>query len=246
MNSDDRVRAERPSTSVDHSIRVLSRRDVAALMKSWEYVEPVEAAFRCLADESVDLPLPMHIAADGGSFHVKGCFVDFDQPFVAVKLNANYPGNGKLGLPTIQGVVLLCEGESGTVLAFLDSMELTARRAAAASALAARHLARNDANVIAICGCGVQGQAHLEVLAHTLHPSRIVAWDVDKTRAISFARQMADKLGLEVAAVPDIADAAGAGDVIVTATRSSPLPHTHRPAAWSIRGCNWRRQSGQE
>lgn len=201
-----------------HPVLLLTRRDIAALMKPEDYLAPVEEAFRCLADGRADLPLPMHIASASGGFHVKGCGVQLDRALVAVKLNANFPDNTQCGLPAIQGVVLLCEGEHGSVLAVMDSIEITSRRTAAASALAARHLARSDASVVAICGCGTQGRAHLEVLAETMAPARVLVWDVDQERAQRFATHACRDLGLDVSAVRDVADATRPADVIVTVT----------------------------
>jgi ornithine cyclodeaminase/alanine dehydrogenase-like protein (mu-crystallin family) len=68
----------------------------------------------------------------------KGALVILDRAYVAVKLNGNFPGNRERnGLPTIQGAVLLCDATDGSLLAVIDSIEITSRRTAAASALAA-------------------------------------------------------------------------------------------------------------
>ena len=91
-------------------------------------------------------------------------------------------------------------------------------RTAAASALAARYLAREDANSIAICGCGEQGRAQLKALAGVASVRRVLAWDIDPEKAREFAREMHEALGLEVTAVRHVRDATAPSDIIVTAT----------------------------
>jgi len=135
-----------------------------------------------------------------------------------VKLNGNFPDNPRSGLPTIQGVLLLCDGADGSVLAVMDSIEITLRRTAAASALAARHLAPPDADCVAICGCGEQGRAHLAALAGALPLRRALAWDRDANKARAFARDMSEELRVDVTAVPDAHEATMASRVIVTVT----------------------------
>src|SRR4029078_2597373 len=101
-----------------------------------------------------------------GSFHVKAGGLEDEARGGAVKVNATFPGSPtRRGLPTIQGVIVLFDGDDGRVVALLDSMESTALRTAAATAIAARRLAREDARVAAVCGCGQQGRVQLRALA---------------------------------------------------------------------------------
>ncbi len=142
-----------------------------------------------------------------------------DRDYVAVKLNGNFPGNPqRSGLPTIQGIVLLCDATDGSLLAVMDSIEITLRRTAAATALAARLLARQDAHDIAICGCGEQGRAQLVALAEVLVLKSGLVWDLDAEKARQFACAMRSELGLDVSAVPEVASATRSSAVIVTAT----------------------------
>jgi ornithine cyclodeaminase/alanine dehydrogenase-like protein (mu-crystallin family) len=165
--------------------------------------------------------MPMHIPVQDGAFHAKGARVVLDRTYVAVKVNANLPRNPqRTGLPTIQGVLLLCDADDGSVLAVMDSIEITLKRTAAATALAARYLAREDASLVAICGCGEQGRAQLAALAAFVSVKRVLAWDIDIDKAREFARDMQKALALEVTAVGDVRTAAHRSDIIVTATSS--------------------------
>jgi ornithine cyclodeaminase/alanine dehydrogenase-like protein (mu-crystallin family) len=191
---------------------LLSRRDVAALMDAGAWLDAAEAGFRALGEGRAQAPPPMAIDGRGGAFHAKGARLALDRLYVALKLNGNFPANPETRrLPTIQGAILLCDGETGALLAILDSIEVTLRRTAAATALAARFLARPDSATILICGCGAQGAAQLEALRAVLPLRRGFAWDRDAARARAFA----DAHGLEAIADPA---AAGVCDVIVACT----------------------------
>ena len=213
-SNDDAATHHRMATTI-----LLGRRDIAGLMGPEDYLSAVEAGFRCHAAGEVDVPPPMHIRANGGAFHAKGAGIALDRLFVTVKLNGNFPDNPRrAGLPTIQGVLLLCDGDDGSVLAAMDSIEITSRRTAAATALAARHLAPPRVACVAICGCGEQGQAHLAALAQALQCERALVWDRDGEKALRFAREAQRALGLDVDAVRQANEATLSSQVIVTAT----------------------------
>jgi len=197
---------------------ILKRGDVAALMDQAAWLEAVETGFAAAANGLARSPPPMHVEGESGGFHAKGAALRLDGGlYVAVKLNANFPGNpAERGLPTIQGAILLCDGCDGRLLAILDSIEVTIRRTAAATALAARYLARPDSASILICGCGEQGRAQLEALAAVLPLRRAFAWDADGGKAKAFAAEMAPRLGFEVG--PAGLEAAVQCDVVVTCT----------------------------
>jgi ornithine cyclodeaminase/alanine dehydrogenase-like protein (mu-crystallin family) len=99
-------------------------------------------------------------------------------------------------------------------------MEITSKRTAAASVLAARHLARPDARTVAICGCGEQGRAQLAAIARARPIARTFAWDADAGKAGVFAREMGAVLAIEVTAVATLSEATRAADIVVTATSS--------------------------
>ncbi len=139
--------------------------------------------------------------------------------YFAAKINANFPGNpDRHGLPTIQGMIGLFDTANGRALALLDSIEITTLRTAAASAVAARYLARADASTLAICGCGNQGRSHLRALLQVRKLRRVLAYDRDAARAQLFAREMAPESGIEITPTEDLADAVRNCDICVTCT----------------------------
>jgi ornithine cyclodeaminase/alanine dehydrogenase-like protein (mu-crystallin family) len=100
----------------------------------------------------------------------------------------------------------------------MDSIEITVLRTAAASAVAAEHLARSDSTTVTVCGCGVQARAQLEALSKVLPIRRAFAFDADRARARWFAENA--ELGLEIIPVSNLADGTLQSDVIVTCTTS--------------------------
>ncbi len=198
---------------------LLSRDHIAGLLSPVDYLDAVRSAFRASKEGRAQSPPPLHVAGIDGGFHAKGAFLDDGQKVVAVKLNGNFPSNPeRFGLPTIQGAILLCNAERGTLLAILDSIEITVRRTAAASALAATHLARPNASTMAICGCGGQAIAQAEAIAAVLPIRRAFAWDRDSSKAECFAEAISDRLGIAFEAVRELGAATLSADVIVTCT----------------------------
>jgi hypothetical protein len=86
----------------------------------------------------------MALAGEGGAFHAKGASLRLDRPTCRAEAQRQFPRQSANGLPTIQGAILLCDGETGALLAMIDSIEVTLRRTAAATALAGALLARPD------------------------------------------------------------------------------------------------------
>jgi alanine dehydrogenase len=141
--------------------------------------------------------------------------------YFAAKMNANFPNNRqRSNLPTIQGVIVLCDAQNGRPLAVLDSIEITASRTAAATAVAAKYLARNDTRVATICGCGEQGRVQLQALAQILKLQGAFAYDIVDERAREFAQESSAKLGIPVQATKDLNHAIEQSDVCVTCTSS--------------------------
>jgi alanine dehydrogenase len=132
-----------------------------------------------------------------------------------------FPRNRAAGLPSVQALVVLFDGNDGRPVALLDGTELTYRKTAADSALGARFLARPDASTLLMVGAG--GLAPHLIAAHrAVRPSieHVLVWN----RTPSRAEQVAAVAGGEV--VVDLEDAAGQADVICTATMTKePLVH---------------------
>lgn len=108
-------------------------------------------------------------------------------------------------------------------------MEITAQRTGAATAVAAKYLARPDSEVATICGCGSQGRVQLRALMQVLPLRKVYAYDSNPDQARKFAQELGAELRIEIEAVSDLASAAARSDVCVTCTTSRQpllaLPH---------------------
>jgi alanine dehydrogenase len=203
-------------------IVVLSGSDLQSLMSFEDYVDAVAEGFRMHAQGRAVSPPPLHIPAQDGGFHVKAATLVLARSYAAIKANANFPQNRRrAGLPTIQGAILLFDATNGRPLALLDAIEITTKRTAAATAIAARYLAQPDSRVATICGCGEQGRAQLAALRHALKIERAFAWDIDQTAAAAYGHAMSEQHGIDVAVAADLRDATLQSDVIVTCTSSA-------------------------
>jgi alanine dehydrogenase len=200
---------------------LLRRHEVAALLTMQECIAAVEHAFRLYGEKKAAPPGMLGLHGNHGAFHIKAGFLHLQRSYFAAKVNANYPENSeRFGLPTIQGVIVLCDAENGRPLAMMDSTEVTARRTAAATAVAAKYLARSESAILTVCGCGVQGYAQARVLSVVLPLQKVFAYDVNEQRADHFAEQLGSELGIEVRDVPDLRTAVLESDVCVTCTTS--------------------------
>lgn len=194
-------------------VLILTRSDIACVMAQHDYLEAVRRAFRAAEAGQASSPAPMHVAVKRGGFHAKGASISLDRDYVAVKVNGNFPTNpAEFGLPTVQGAILLADAGNGILLAILDSIEVTLRRTAAASALAAQVLARPDSRTLLVCGCGEQGRVHVESLRGVLPLERCMLWDSIHENAAALAREVGGT------AVRDLAAASLSADVIACCT----------------------------
>jgi ornithine cyclodeaminase len=139
--------------------------------------------------------------------------------YVCVKLVNVFPGNAVREEPSVNGVVILFDGQTGMPLARIDGGEVTSRRTAAASALAARYLARADARWHLVVGTG--RVAWNLLLAHrAVRPiQKTYIWGRDFIKARRLAGAAGD-IGLAAEAVDDLAAAVGLADIVSSATLS--------------------------
>jgi alanine dehydrogenase len=200
---------------------LLTRSDVASLLSLDECIAAVETAFRLRGEGKAPPPGILGFPAERGGFHIKAAGLSLSRVWFATKINGNFFQNReRFGMPAIQGVVLLCDGENGYPLALLDSIEITIRRTGAATAVAAKYLAREDARVVTICGCGNQGRIQLEALSRVRNLETAYVFDVDPASAAEFAAEMSSRLGIRVETAREPGPAVRRSDIVVTCTPS--------------------------
>jgi alanine dehydrogenase len=201
------------------STLILSRGDVLELLTLRDCIDAVEHAFRLHADGRSLGPGVLAVPAGQGGFHIKAAGLVGERSYFAAKTNANFPENPRrLGLPAIQGMVVLADAGTGRPLAVIESGSVTALRTGAATAVAAKFLARRNARTATIVGCGIQGEMQLAAIAAVLPLQHVRVLDRDHERAETLAARAGARLGLRVEAGKDLRTALNGSDVCVTCT----------------------------
>lgn len=180
----------------------------------------VEEAFRLLASGKVIMPpiLSMEIAEANGEVDVKTAYLPGFDHF-AIKVSPGFFDNPQLGLPSLNGLMILFSAKTGLVTALLlDNGYLTDIRTAAAGAIAAKYLAPKKVETAAVLGTGAQARLQI-IAAHQVRPfSRALVWGRDQARAKACAEDIAVALEIKADVVPDAATAVAAAQLVVTAT----------------------------
>ncbi|MEZ5936382.1 MAG: ectoine utilization protein EutC [Alphaproteobacteria bacterium] len=202
-------------------ILILTEKELRqAVALDLDAIDCVERAFAALASGGVVMPpiLSMTIPDHHGEVDVKTAYVPGVDSF-AIKVSPGFFDNPKLGLPSTSGLMILFSATTGMVEAvLLDNGYLTDVRTAAAGGVAARHLSREDSSSACIIGAGMQARLQLQALTLVRPIERVAIWARDAAKAEAAASEMADKLGIEVVAAGDAADAVRAADIVVTTT----------------------------
>ena len=217
-------------------IKILTETDLRQVVKlDLEAVDCIESAFATLASGTVVMPpiLSMAIEEHNGEVDVKTAYVPGIDSF-AIKMSPGFFDNPRLGLPSTSGLMILFSARTGVVEALLlDNGYLTDVRTAAAGAVAARHLARPDADRVCVIGAGAQGCLQLKALCLVRPIKHAVIWARDATKAASAAQELSTELDIAVDVAKNASDAVRSADIVVTTTPSStPLID----AEWLVSG----------
>jgi ornithine cyclodeaminase/alanine dehydrogenase len=204
---------------VAEALLYLSRADVEkAGLSMAEIITAVEDVLREKGEGRVEMPPKpgIHPAPDA-FIHAMPAFVG-SAGAAGIKWVGGFPKNLTRGLPTISGLLILNDPETGLPLAVMDCTWITAKRTAAASAVAGKYLARADAERLAVIGCGVQGRSHLEAMVVQFPGVRHVsAFDRTRSNLDRYVQEMQAAHGLPVVPAPDYESAVRGADIIVTA-----------------------------
>ncbi len=207
-----------------HELLYLSRADVEAVNLPMTTV--IEATALALAEKAsgrAEMP-PKHWLQPGEHrFFSAMTSVVPAVGSAACKWQSGSSENAAFGLPYLTGLLILNDLDTGLPVAVMDSTWLTAQRTAAASAVAARHLAGRDPRTVAILGCGVQGRANLAALG-SLFPSlrEVRAYDIVPEALTRYAAEMEHRHGVSVRPCAGPREAMRAAQIVVTAGPIEP------------------------
>jgi ornithine cyclodeaminase len=208
-------------------IRILTEAELRGQIQlDLAVVDCVENAFHALATKSVVMPpiMRLDILENNGEIDVKTAYIP-GVDSLAIKISPGFFNNPSLGLPSVNGLMVLFSTRTGMVEALLlDNGYLTDLRTAAAGAVAAKYLSRADSRRAAILGAGVQAGLQLEALTLVRDIESASIWARDPGRAAAAAEKLTRRLGIPVSACAEVAAATAGADIVVTTTpANSPL-----------------------
>jgi ornithine cyclodeaminase/alanine dehydrogenase-like protein (mu-crystallin family) len=189
----------------------LTEADVRAVLSLPELIDAMQSALAAFSTGQVDQPVRTAIEIHDRTFFASMPAYDDAHGILGAKLVTVYPENAARGLHTHLAAISLFDAETGELTAVMDGRYITELRTAAASAVSVRHLAREDAAVLAILGSGVQARSHLEALQLVRRFQRIRAWSPNPEHLCAFAAG-------EVQAAVSAAAAVHGADVVLLAT----------------------------
>ena len=204
-----------------HDIFILTEAELRKSVRlDMNAVRVVEQAFAALGTGKVIMPpiLSMAIPEAHGEVDVKTAYIPGFEGF-AIKVSPGFFDNPKLGLQSLNGLMILFSAKTGLVEALLlDNGYLTDVRTAAAGAVAAKHLAPRKVETTGVMGTGVQARLQIEA-AHLVRPFRhALVWGRDMDKAAACARDIAERLGIDARAEADPARLVAESQLVVTTT----------------------------
>jgi ornithine cyclodeaminase/alanine dehydrogenase len=211
----------------------LSQADVASVgLTMAEIITALEQMFHEKGEGRVEMPPKPGIHTKPDAFiHAMPAYIPALKS-AGMKWVSGYPENYQHGLPYITGLLILNDPETGIPLAVMDCVWITAKRTGAATAVAAKYLARPDSESVGILGCGVQGRSNLEALDVLFPLKRVFAYDVDPNAQQRYMEEMSAQFGLEVIPVQEPKQAVAGCDVVVTAGPILKVPHATIQPGW--------------
>jgi ornithine cyclodeaminase/alanine dehydrogenase len=219
--------------TVSPTLRYLSRSDVEALdIPMTAVIAAVEDALGEKGRGTAEMPPKPGVHPRPDAFiHAMPAYLEGLQA-AGVKWVSGFPANPDQGLPYITGLFILSDPATGFPLSVMDCTWITGVRTGAATAVAARYLARPESSTAGIVACGVQGRTNLEALACLFPLERIHAYDIDPAVAERYADEMAGALGLEIVPVATVEAAVRGMDLVVTSGPILKHPDPAIPAGW--------------
>ena len=221
----------------DASILYLSRGDVESTAVSMaDIIDALERMFSDKGRGRAEMPPKpgIHPGADAFIHAMPGFLPDLG--VAGLKWVSGFPQNRRRGLPYVSGLVILNDPTTGLPTSVMDATWITAMRTGAATAVAAKHLARRDSSTVGIIACGVQGRSNLEALTCVFQVSSVLAYDVDTAAAHDFAEEAHQRWGVEVSVASTPEQVVRQSDIVVTSGPIRKDPHPTIEAGWLAPG----------
>ncbi|MEN6302597.1 MAG: ornithine cyclodeaminase family protein [Armatimonadia bacterium] len=216
---------------------ILSDQDVAALLPHQEVIGMVDTVFQEWGNGNVVMPPKVNLDmsrsghaswANAMPAYLPSCNVG------GLKWVGGYGSNPAKGMPYIMGIVVLTDPETGETLALMDGIYISDWRTGASAAIAAKYLAREGTEKVALIGAGAQGKTAAACLHEVFPAARLSVADISEERRLAFCTEMQEKYSVPVSSAATVEEAVSGADVVVLLTTA------HEPfikAEWIPEGC---------
>lgn len=219
------------------TVLYLSAQDVQDVGLSMaEIIQILEKMFKEKGNGRVEMPPKPGIHPRTDAFiHAMPAYIP-SMGAAGLKWISGYPRNQEKGLPYINGLLILNESDTGMPVCIMDATWITAKRTGAATAVAAKYLARRDSTSVGIVACGVQGRSNLEALASVFNIEIVKAYDIRPEAVENFKQEMGESLNLDIEIVHRPEDAVLGQDIVVTSGPILKDPAPAIKAEWFSKG----------
>ena len=219
------------------TVLYLNRKDVETVGLSMaEILDALDVMFKEKGEGRVEMPPKPGIHTRKDAFiHAMPAYIPSLQS-AGMKWISGYPENQEKGLPYITGLLILNDPETGIPIAVMDATWITAKRTGAATAIAAKYLARKESSSVGILACGVQGRSNLEELSCVFEIKRVKAYDISPEVAVKFADEMTEVAQAEIEIVDNPKEAVVGLDLVVTSGPVLEDPDPVIEAGWLAEG----------
>jgi ornithine cyclodeaminase/alanine dehydrogenase-like protein (mu-crystallin family) len=227
-----------PLSSSENHLLYISQADIKRINISMEEViNRLKVAFAEKAVGRVEMPPKpgIHPGDSDNFIHAMPAYIPAMKS-AGVKWVSGFPQNQERGLPYISGLLILNDPETGLPISVMDCVWITAKRTGAATAIAAKRLARSESSVVGVLGCGVQGRSNIEALSVEFSLERVMAYDIDSEVLDRYVKDIETSYGLKVTRVNNPRDAVSGCDIVVTAGPILKKPHATIQAGWLAKG----------
>ena len=203
-------------------MQIIDAETVARTLSMAACMDLMAATQAAISRGEARLPQRLMLPVGGGRGHFGAMPGELPQSALfGAKLVGLFPGNPAQGRPAVQGQILLFDNQDGTPLALVEAASVTAIRTAAASGAATRALAREDAHVLALLGCGAQAETHLQAMLEARPVDEVRVWGRNLNKAQAFAARQGARCGIPIQALPGAREAVAGADLICTVTGAS-------------------------
>ena len=209
-------------------IRILTAEQVREVLPMPKAIEAMRRAFGQLSAHQADIPLRGRLATEKGVTLLMPAYLHQSRE-MAIKIVSIYGDNPQIGLPTVAGLIMVLDPQTGMPLALMEGTSLTAIRTGATGGLAAELLSRKDAGTVVLFGAGVQGKSQLQGVMAVRSIRKVWILDSSLNQAEKLAAEMASwssrpEIVAKISSGRDAREAVSEADIVIAATTSlTPL-----------------------